>query len=176
VIGANLVDLVKVVVNLEKVHGPLGLCDASRAAIQARVNLNAWYDIAIFFDLLGVLDRVVVKGSELRALEIGAAGGSSMRGIQKAYVVAGDPKSSVIAMRHAWRAHFDFGRLHFDVQDDHAVRFKVEQYPDITMTHALLTAGWGVAAARAAGALNASATVLTRPWRGEGDLLYTINF
>jgi hypothetical protein len=176
VIGANLVDLVKLVVNLEKSHGPLGLSAASQAAIKARVNLNVWYDLALFFDLLRVLDLVVIKGSEQRALDIGAAGGSSMRGIQKAYVVEGDPTSSVAAMRHAWRAHFDFGRLHFEVPNDHSVRFKVEQYLDIPMTHALMTAGWGVAAARAAGARNASATVLTRPWRDEGDLIYTINF
>jgi hypothetical protein len=176
VIGANLVDLVKIVVNLEKSHGPLGLSTASQAAIKARVNLNHWYDLAFFSELLGILDRIVIKGSEQRALEIGAAGGSSMRGIQKAYVVPGDPKSSVVAMRHAWRAHFDFGRLTFEVPDDHTVRFKIEQYPDMTMTHALLTAGWGVAAARAAGAQDASATVLARPWRGEGDFTYTINF
>jgi hypothetical protein len=176
IVGANLVDLVKLVVNLEKSHGPLAISAASQAAIGARINLSAWYEITLFFDLLRAVDRAVIKGSERRALEMGAAGGATMRGIQKAYVVPGDPKSSVMAMRHAWRAHFSFGRLVLEVKDGHTLLFRVEEYPDIPMLHALMTAGWGVAAARAAGAQDARATVLARPWLGEGDLAYTIDF
>lgn len=176
VVGAILVDLVKLVVNLEKSHGSLGLNATSYDIINARVTLSGWYDLAFFWDLLRAVERVLVKGSESRALELGAAGGSTMRGTKKAYVVDGDPKSSVMAMRHAWRAHYSFGRLSCEALGDNVVQFKIEQYPDIPMSHGLMTAGWGVAAARAAGAQQVSADVLTRPWRGEGDFSYTINF
>src|SRR5215218_1416419 len=95
--GAMILDLVKLVLHLEKSHGPLGLSAASQAAIGVRINISGWYDIALFFDLLRVVDRALIKGNEKRALEVGAAGGAALRGTQKAYVVAGDPKSSVMA-------------------------------------------------------------------------------
>lgn len=176
VTGANVLDLVKFVANREKSHGPQSLSPASRAVMGSRINLSAWYDIAFFHELLGVMDRTVIKGSETRALELGAAGGAAMKGAHKAYVVAGDAKSSVIAMRHAWRTHFNFGRLVFEVPNANNVLFRIVEYPDIPMAHGLMTAGWGLAAARAAGAVDASVEVLARPWLGGGDFAYLVEF
>lgn len=174
--GANVLDLVKLVANLEKAHGTQPLSPACRAIMVERVNLSIWYDIDLFHELLRLVDRLVVKGSESRALDLGATGGAALRGILKAYVVLGDAHNSVLAMRHAWRAHFNFGRLAFELPGGNAVLFRLEQFDDMPMVHALMTAGWGVAAARAAGARDASATVLARPWLREGDFTYRVEF
>ena len=79
-------------------------------------------------------------------------------------------------MRHAWRAHYNFGRLESEVSGDATVRFTIADYLDMPMVHGMMTAGGGVAAARAAGAANARATIFERPWLGASQLTYEISF
>jgi hypothetical protein len=76
-------------------------------------------------------------------------------------------------MRLAWRAHYDFGRLTAELSDDR-IRFKVEEYDDIPMVHALMTVGWGIGAARSAGAKGAALEIIARPWQGGAGLEYDI--
>ena len=175
IVGVGFVDMVKFIKNHERSHGPLPLNDEARAFLANRVLASEWYPIEFFHALLVGLDKAVIKGSEQRALELGATGGTALRGAQKAYVKPGDPVNSVFAMRHAWRAHYDFGALTAEVTRDGAVRFTVEDYPDIPMTHALITAGWGVGAARAAGSESASAEIIERPWRSGERYVYKIH-
>ncbi|MET0342383.1 MAG: hypothetical protein ABW252_15370 [Polyangiales bacterium] len=174
VVGNILVDLVKFLKNHEAQHGPVELGAEARALLAGRVVMSGWYPLGLFHELLAVLDRLVVKGSERRALELGAAGGVAMRGVKKTYLVPGDPRQSVIAMRHAWRTHYDFGVVSYeDGEDD--VQFRIDGYPDIPMVHALMTAGWGISAARAAGSETSLARIVERPWRdGARDFVYRI--
>lgn len=175
VIGAILVDLVKSLRKLERTSGrALPVSAAARATLDRRVLISEWVSLDVFLELLHALDALVLKGDEQRAMELGALGGASMRGLQKAYVVVGDPLSSVAAMRHAWRAHYDFGRLSCDTTNEAVVRFTVSGYPDMTMVHGMMTVGWGVAAARAAGAAAVRAEILERPWRGATTLTYDV--
>ena len=123
--------------------------------------------------MLRVIDVLVVKGKEDRAVEMGATGGAGLRGVHKAYAVEGDPRSSVFSMRLAWRAHYDFGNLIAEITDK-SVKFKLEGYGDIPMVHAMMTAGWGLGAARAAGSVNAVLEIGARPWKGEPTFVYEI--
>lgn len=173
IVGNTLLDLVKYLKNYEKTRGPLAMRDDARALLAGRLMLSEWYPLSTFHELLRVLDRIVVHGDELRALAIGAAGGSAMRGLHKTYVVPGDAKGGVLAMRHGWRAHYDFGVLTADPLDA-GVHFALSGYPDMPMIHGLMTAGWGLAAARAAGSTSAVAEIVDRPWVGGDKLTYKI--
>lgn len=176
-IGAVVIDIVKFIKNYEKRTGKtLAFSDPTQACLRRRVSQSEWVPIQSFHELLSAVGRIAVRGDERRALEMGAAGGAAMRGVQKAYGVVGDPRASIIAMRHAWRAHYDFGRLTCESRADGAVLFAVEDYPDMPMVHGLMTAGWGIAAARAAGASHVDVTILERPWDGAPRLSYNIGF
>ena len=173
--GVAFVDTVKFLKNYERTHGPVALNGEARAVLATRVLASEWYPVETFHALLAGLDKAVFKGSEQRALELGATRGTALRGAQNAYVKPGDPLNSVLAMRHAWRAHYDFGALTAEITSEGAVMFTVEDYPDIPMTHALITAGWGVGAARAAGSQSASAEIVERPWRSGERYVYKIH-
>ena len=176
IIGAVLIDLVKFVKNHERTSGRvLSLSAPSRATLERRVLISEWVPIEIFHELLQALDLLVIHGDEQRAMEMGALGGASMRGLLKAYTVPGDAPSSVLSMRHAWRAHYDFGRLTSELTGDATVRFTVTDYLDMPMIHGLMTVGWGVAAARAAGANDVHPVLFDRPWRGAEKLMYEIS-
>ena len=176
-IGAVLVDLVKFLKNVERTSGCLiPLSPTSRAALDRRVLISEWVPVEVFHELLHVLDVLAIKGHEPRAMEMGAVGGASMRGLLKAYSVPGDPASSVFSMRHAWRAHYDFGRLASERTSDVTVRFTVIDYVDMPMVHGMMTVGWGIAAARAAGATDVRVVLFERPWRGASELSYEFSF
>jgi hypothetical protein len=177
VIGANTIDLIKLVKTLARARNtPLALSATAQAQLDKRVGLAEWLPLEFFLELLHVVDLEIIRGDETRALELGANGGTNMRGVLKAYTVAGNPRSTVVAMRHAWRAHFDFGRISCDDSRGSTVRFTLEEYPDVAMPHGMTTAGWGLAAARAAGAHGATVNILSRPWRQQGPLSYDISF
>ena len=177
VIGAVLVDLVKFLKNFERTSGrPIPLSTMSRAAVDRRVMISEWVQVQVFHELLHVFDVIAVKGDEQRAMEMGAVGGTPMRGLLKAYSVPGDPVGSVFSMRNAWRAHYDFGRLTSERTSDATVRFTVSEYLDMPMIHGMMTVGWGVAAARAAGAADLRVVVFERPWRGASELSYEFSF
>lgn len=177
VIGVVVADLVRFLINHERATGTtLPLSPEARELLSRRVRLAEWITLASFHELLRWLDQIAIQDDEARALTLGAQGGALMRGLQKAYGVSGDPKSSIVAMRHAWRAHYDFGRLTYDAERPGAVEFSIDEYTDMPMTHGLLTAGWGVAAARAGGATDVKVTVIERPWRGAPRFRYVIAF
>lgn len=168
-----MVDLVKFTKHYEKQVSPFSLAADTRAFLSGRVVTTQWYPLAYFHDILAALDDRLWHGSEERALELGAGGGAAMRGLQKTYGQEG-PLSSVLAMRHAWRAHYDFGVLSAETPNDSMVRFTVDGYPDMPMTHGMMTAGWGLAAARMAGASSARAEILERPWLGAKRFVYQV--
>lgn len=177
VIGVVTIDLVKFLKTHERTVGkPLALDSHTRALLDRRVSPTEWIALESFLALLSALDEIALHGDEQRALDMGAAGGTVMRGLHKTYAVAGDPKSSVVAMRHAWRAHYDFGRLSCEPLSDRAVQFTVDSYPDMPMVHGMMTVGWGLAAARAGGSPTATATVVERPWTGSQRLQHIITF
>lgn len=172
--GNGMIDLIKFLKNYERSKGLLPLRADARALVSSRVMASAWYPLATFHELLRAIDRIAIHGDEGRAIEIGAQGGASMRGLQKAYIVPGDPQISVLAMRHAWRAHYDFGVLSAEAVGTDAVQFVLSGYPDIPMSHALMMAGWGVAAARAAGLTSVMVEVGERPWQGSNNYTYKV--
>jgi len=177
VAGAVTVDLVKLVKTFERAQGEIPEMHAEvRALLGRRVGFSEWISLALYHKLLEVVDGIALFGKERRALNMGMAGGAAMRGVLKAYGVHGDPVNTVLAMRHAWSAHYDFGRLRAEAVGERAVRFTVQDYPDNPMPHALMTAGWGVAAARSAGADDAHAEVLDRPWLDASEFIYVIRF
>jgi hypothetical protein len=175
VAGTVVIDLIKFLKNYERSAGPLALSAATRKLLERRVLPTEWVALDSFVELLARLDDAVIRGSEERALQMGIAGGPAMRGLQKAYGVQGDPKSSVIAMRHAWRAHYDFGRLTCEALSDAAVEFVVEQYLDMPMGHGMMTAGWAISAAHAGGAPDATVVVHERPWQGASRLRFVVH-
>ena len=79
-------------------------------------------------------------------------------------------------MRHAWAAIYDFGELSIEHDDEHSVGFRIDGYEDLAMPHAMMTAGWGLAAARIGGAAQASTEILERPWKGSASFRYVIRF
>jgi hypothetical protein len=173
--GNALIDLIKFIKNYEKEVRALPLGAEARGLVAERVVVAQWYSLAAFHDILGALDRAVLRGNEQRTLEMGAAGGAAMRGLQHAYVVEREPLNSVLAMRHAWRAHYNFGALSAEATGDATVTFTVTGYPDMPMSHGLLTAGWGLAAARVAGSPAARVEVLERPWQGAKQYVYKVH-
>jgi hypothetical protein len=172
--GANLIDLVRYIKNYGKTHELPAMPTNAQSLLTEHIRGTEWYDLEGFQELMNVADKIVIKGDEARAREIGAAGGVTLRGLHNAYAVQGDPLSSVIAMRHAWRAHYDFGVLTAEIPDGKSVLFKLTGYPDVSMVHGVFIASWALAAARFAGSTNATLAVVERPWRGEPALVYQV--
>ena len=172
--GANLIDLVRYLKNHGKAHELPAMSANARGLLAERIRGSEWYDLEAFKELMWVADKIVIKGDEARAREMGAAGGVTLRGLHNAYGVQGDPVNSVIAMRHAWRAHYDFATLTAEIPDDKRVVFKLSGYPDVPMVHGVFIASWALAAARFAGSTNAVLEIVERPWRGEPDLVYQV--
>jgi hypothetical protein len=174
--GSAFIDLVKYLRKLRRYNPLVKLSSAGQALLDTHVLVSSWYPIEGFFDLLKVTDLVLIKGSEKKALELGAAAGMvQLSAVHKNIITTRDPGASVRATRHVWRAHYDFGEMTVASQDDKTVIFKLTGFPDITMVLGMMTVGWAVAAARIAGSQNESADVLERPWDGSSRLVYTIH-
>lgn len=172
--GANLIDLVRYVKNYGKMHELPAMPASAQNLLTEHIRGTEWYALEGFLELMKVVDKIVIKGDEVRAREIGAAGGVILRGLQNAYAVRGEPLTSVVAMRHAWRAHYDFAVLTAEMPDDKRVVFKLSGYPDVPMVHGVFIASWALAAARVAGGTNAVLEIVERPWRGDPDLVYQV--
>jgi hypothetical protein len=120
---------------------------------------------------------VILRKSERHAYEVGIVGGSlQLRGPHKALLKAGDPAASVLAVRFTWRLSFNFGELQANLEGNDRVVFLLSGYQDISPAHAYMTAGWGAAAARLAGAESAKPEVLEGPWNGHQVLKYQVTF
>lgn len=173
--GVAFVDLVKFFRNFAKTRPLPKLSPAASELLTTRLSMSTPYSLDALHELLRVLDELVVRGDESRALEMGAAGGSTFEGVLKTYVTPGDPRSSVLAMRHGFRAHYNFGTLTAEEVSPGKVHFRLKGYDDLPMPFALMMAGWALGAARRAGSKTARVEVLDRPWRGAASFVYVVH-
>lgn len=173
--GTAFVDLIKFLKNRRKIAPLPSMSPAAEALLDTRILVSSWYPLATFIDLLNATDQIYIKGSENTALEMGVAAGlNHLNGAHTAYTSSGDPQASVLSMRHAWRAHADFGDLSAEAVDPDTVVFTLKNYKDGKMVHSMMTAGWGIAAARFTGAKSSRAEIVERPWKGDPQFRYRI--
>ncbi|HEX6244178.1 MAG TPA: hypothetical protein VFZ61_24850 [Polyangiales bacterium] len=172
--GTNLVDLIKLLRGVRKVRKLDGLSGAADQLLADRILPTAWYAHETFVELLDFTFRALLNGSEKAACEMGATGGrAELSRSMRALVDRQDPLGSVLAMRHAWQASFNFGMLRAGVEE-RSVVFRLSGYRDVGTAHAHMIAGFGLAAAQLSGAPQATAEVLEAPWRGATELVYRI--
>jgi hypothetical protein len=175
--GSSIIELLKFLKNYRKKKPLPPLSPATEALFSERMMPSNWYPLESLIELLDAVDKALLKGNEAAAIEMGAAGGMiQIPLIYSAMLIKGDPKSSVMSMRHMWRSHDDFGELTAEIEGDNAVVFTLTGYEDIGMVHGMMTAGWGVAAARIADSKHASVEVMERPWKGAPRFHYRILF
>lgn len=175
--GIVQIDLVKFL-RVQQRSAPLPrMSQAAEDLLSSHVIVSAWYSLGPYLEIIDVLDRVVLKGSEQAALEMGAVSGEKlMRTSYSSYIRSGEALECVMAMRHLWSGHYNFGAMTATLDaPGESVTFTLTDYEDISMAHALMTAGWGIAAARAAGAPRATLQVLERPWKGDSRFCYRIS-
>ena len=172
--GTNLVDLIKLLRGVRKVRKLDGLSGRADQLLAERILATAWYVHETFVELLDFTFRELLHASEKAACELGATGGrAELQRTMRALVSRQDPLGSVLAMRHAWQASFNFGALRAHVED-RCVVFRLSGYRDVGPAHAHMIAGFGMAAAQVSGAPQATATVLEAPWNGSSELVYRI--
>jgi hypothetical protein len=172
--GTNLVDLIKLLRSVRKVRKLEGLSAGAEQLLADRILPTAWYTHQSFIELLDFTFRELLHASEKAACEMGATGGrAELQRSMRALVDRQDPLGSVLAMRHAWQASFNFGVLRAAVED-RSVVFRLSGYRDVGTAHAHMIAGFGLAAAQVSGAPHANAAVLEAPWRGASELVYRI--
>ena len=104
------------------------------------------------------------------------AGMEQFQSPHKAFITAGDPKSSLLALRHTRQIHYDFGELNTAAESDHSVVLTLTGFNDITPVQAMTNTGFAVATARLAGARNASGEVFEKPWAGAPQLRFRVRF
>ncbi len=174
--GVNLIHLVKMLKIYRRQRPLTGLSADAEALLGEHILATKWYRHELFLELLEVTFRQILNGDEEKAVAAGITGGRLvLQDIHKAFVQQGDPIGSVMAMRHTWPTYFDFADIKADLAGNDSVRFAVAGYPDIPMVHALTTIGWGIAAARLAGAKRAGYLVEDRPWEGAPMFRYRID-
>jgi hypothetical protein len=173
--GTGLVELVKVL-RIHRHQQPLeGLGARGRALVDERILPNEWYPLEGFLDLLDFAYTQLLGRDDQATLQMGVAGGRVLlQGPHRAFIKPGDPSASVHAMRHTWPAYYDFGSLSAEPEGDSTVRFELTGYPDVPAPHAMMIAGWPIAAAQLSGAADARCEMLERPWRGGGPLAYRV--
>jgi len=174
--GIIQVDLIKFLRVYQRSTPLPRLSPAAEELLQTRVIVSAWYPLAPFLELIMVTDRVLLKGNEEAAVELGAGGGTNLlRTSYRAYIREGDAAESVMGVRHLWGTHYDFGAIHAELEADRrSVVYTVTGYEDVVAPHGLMTAGWAIAAARIAGAPAARIELLERPWAGDEHLRYRV--
>jgi hypothetical protein len=175
--GPSIIDLVKILRKTQKARPLPFLSPLAQEMLNSQIIVSQWYPFTPFIELLEMTYVVLLKRNEQYAMEMGIAGGmNQLKGAHKVYLVDGNPKESAMAMRHTWRAHFDFGEVTAEVENDHAVALTLKGYSDVVPVHANLIAGFAVAAARLTGSPNASGEVFERPWNGAPYLRYRVRF
>ncbi len=175
--GSNLIGLVKLLRGLRKTRPLQGLSPAALALLDERVLVTDWYPFEPFLEFVELTYRDLLKGSEEAALQMGIAGGrEALAGVHKAFISQGDAAASLLAMKPAWRAYFDFAQLSAEKVGTNAVRFNLIDYPDVGAAHGMLIVGWHVAAARLAGSEKARAEVVLKPWTGAPHLAHCVHF
>jgi hypothetical protein len=175
--GVNLVDLVKLIKKYRKEHPLVKMSPAAEALLTEYVTPNKWYPLELFHEMTDFAFKKILGSSADKALEMGITGGrAALEGFHKVYITKGDPAATVKAMRHGWRAYFDFGDLDVTIEGEHTGYFTLKDYPDIPQVHGLLVIGWDIAAAQLAGAKKVNYEIQESPWRGGSSLRYRIDF
>lgn len=175
--GTSVADLVKTLRIYRRTHPIEGLSPAAEALLEQRILVNGWYPLEAFLELLDFTYRELLGSNEKATFELGLRGGERiLSGPHKGFIQKGDPAASVMAMRHTWRVYFDFGELTGELVDEHTVEFTVKGYPDVTAPHAIVTAAWGAAAAKLAGAQETECEFIERPWEGGECLRYRVRW
>jgi len=175
--GLNLVDFVKSLRVYRRNHSLVGLSPDVEALLDERILINKWYPYEAYIEVMYLFYRHFLSNNPEHALKAGIVGGlNSLQGIHRGFVTEGDPATSLYAMRHVWKTMFNFGDLVAKVVGDRSVRFILSDYPDIPEAHAMLLIGWDIAAAQLAGARDVNCTLEQRPWQGDPELVYLINF
>jgi hypothetical protein len=175
--GTNLIELIKTLKVYQRTRPIEGLSAAARALLDTRVLLSDWYPHEPFLELLTILYERLLGQSPERALQVGIDGATAaLQTTYRAYIHNGDPAGSVLAMRHIWRAFFDFAELKASLEQDGAVRFVLTGYLDVTPVHAAMFTAWPVAAARLAGSRKAQVAIVEAPWDGADRLVYRATF
>jgi hypothetical protein len=175
--GVNIVGFSKLLRARRKTH-PLGtLAPEVAAMLDQRILATEWYPFPAFQGLVDLVDREVLHGNELGALQMGMAGGAEiLQSTHKGFVRPGDAAATLLNMVVAWPQYFDWGELHAEREGSRAVRFHLDGYRDVSQCHGGLIVGWHVAAAIAAGEKNAKGIILERPWKGAPRLSHRVTF
>lgn len=174
--GTSLIELVKLLRHARKLRAFPSLSPGAEKLLHERVLLTEWYPHAAFLELLEFTFRSLLENSVAKAYEMGVSGGRVMlQSSHKALVNAADPVESMLAMRHAWRTHFNFGALRAEAGEG-SVTFTISGYADVPPSHAYMIAGWGAASARLAGAMRAAPKVVRGPWQGGSELVCCVAF
>jgi hypothetical protein len=175
--GGNLIGMVKMLRHQQKKRPFPSLSPAARALLAEQILVSDWYPYPAYLELLELLYKEMLGKSEERARDAGlAAGRHALSTVHRQFVKIGDPVESLLAIRHTWRAYYDFAELRAERAGPGSVRFSVEQYPDMPLIHGLMIAGWHVAGALEGGATDASTMILEAPWRGDGRFVHMVTF
>lgn len=175
--GVNVIGLVKLINGLRKKRPVRAISPAVEALLAEHVLISDWYPFEPFIELVGLVYREILARSESGARQMGVVGGqAALSDFHKQFVKLGDPMASLIAMRHTWRAYFDFGELTTEPNGTRGVRFVVSGYPDMPASHGQMIVGWHVAAAIVAGAPDAKSEVVESPWLGGVTLEHHVTF
>jgi hypothetical protein len=175
--GASVIEVVKILRKIRKA-GPLpSLSGAAQELLDTQILFSQWYPFEPFEELLKIVYVLVFKRSEQYALEMSIKTGTKQfQGPHKGFISKGDPQNSVLALRRTWPIHYDFGELNTAAESDHSVVLTLTGFNDITPVQAMTNTGFAVAAARLAGARNASGEVFEKPWIGAPHLRYRVRF
>jgi hypothetical protein len=175
--GVNLVDLIKIIKNYRKQNPFTKMSPATEALFSEYITPNKWYPVDVLHELLEFTFKNILGSRLDKALEMGITGGRvALEGFHKVYVTKGDPTATLKAMRHGWRAYFDFGELDVTTEGDHTAYFTLKDYPDIPPFHAMMVIGWDMVSAQLAGSNKVTHEILESPWRGGTSLRYRIDY
>ncbi|MBN1653368.1 MAG: hypothetical protein JXA30_06280 [Deltaproteobacteria bacterium] len=174
--GVAVVNLVKILKIYRRNSSLKAFTPATEALFHEHILPNRWYPHDSFLELLEFVYRHLLGSDEQNAVQMGINGGLEvLQGVHGAFVQKHDPVGSILAMRHIWPTYYNFGALDGKAAGAHSVRFIVTDYPDISIAHAMMIIGWGIAAAQLGGASDARYEVLKRPWKGDSLLSYRID-
>lgn len=166
--GVAFVELVKLLKSHRR-KSPISALSREAESLMADEHLlpTSWYPFAPVAELIEAAFNHLLRSREEAALQMGIAGGAYALGAyHKTFVKPGDPRASVLAMRHTWPLYFDFGSLSATEEGKHSVVFTLEGYPDMTGAHGHMIVGWHRSAVLAAGGEAVHGEILESPWSG----------
>lgn len=176
--GVSFIGAMKLLRSYRKTRPIDFLSPKAEVLLSEQVLPTDWYPWPPVSELIETTSILLLDRSEAAAVEMGIAGGKqALTSYHKHFVQPGDPKGSLVAMRHTWRVYFDWGTLTAIAEGDRAVRFVLDGYPDMTSAHGCMIVGWHRAAGFVAGAESTHGEILERPWRdGSPRLVHRVEF